>query len=128
MKIDNISTRSSAIYPSPKKNQNDFSEYLAESVGSKKKTSKPISAAVDMDTIRKKGFLKYVVELRKEKMREEILRQRGLTEEDLAAMSPEQRAEIEQMINEEIQKRLAAESELNNQDKDSSRLFALLQA
>jgi hypothetical protein len=126
MKVDNISTSPSMSYLLPTNNKNDFAEYLAKSVESLKPAGKPTSSAVDMDAIKKKGILKYAVDIRKEKMREELLRQLGLTEEDLAAMSPERRAKIEEMINEEIQKRLAAESELNQKSKDSSLLFSFM--
>ncbi|EKD38265.1 MAG: hypothetical protein ACD_75C00797G0004 [uncultured bacterium] len=126
MKIDNISTGSSMTYPAVKKNKDHFSDHLAKSVSAKKLTEKATQNTVDMDAIRKKGLLTYIEERRKEKIREEILKQRGLTEEDLAAMSPEQRAKIEQSIDDEIQKRLAAESELKKNDKDSNPFLTLL--
>ena len=126
MKIDNISTGSSMTYPAVKKNKDHFSDHLAQSVRSKKLTEKATQNTVDMDAIKKKGFLKYIEDQREEKMREKILKQRGLTEEDLAAMSPEQRAKIEQSINDEIQKRLAAESELQKKDKELPPFLTLL--
>lgn len=126
MKIDNISTGSSMTYPAVKKNNDIFSDHLAQSVRSKKLTGKATQNTVDMDAIRKKGFLKYIEDQRKEKMREEILKRRGLTEEDLAAMSPEQRAKIEQSINDEIQRRLAAESELQKKDEELPPFLTLL--
>ncbi|MFH2124343.1 MAG: hypothetical protein ABIJ50_12780 [Pseudomonadota bacterium] len=126
MKIDNISANSSMAYSSPAKNKSNFSEYFTQSMGSKKQSGKSASNSVDMVALKKKGLVKYAIENRKEKMREELLKQRGLTEEDLAALPPEQRAKIEQLISEEIQKRLAAESELSKKNNDSSLLFAFL--
>lgn len=126
MKIDNVSTGSSMTYPAAKNNKANFSDHLAKSVSSKKLLDKATQNTVDMDAIRKKGLLKYIEERRKEKMREEILRQRGLTEEDLAAMPPELRTKIEQSIDDEIQKRLAAEAGLQNNDKDANPFLALL--
>jgi hypothetical protein len=126
MKIDNISASSSMAYSSPAKNKGNFSEYFTQSIGSKKQSGKLTSNSVDMDALRKKGLVKYAMENRKEKMREELLKQRGLTEEDLAALPPDERAKIEQLISEEIQKRLAAESELSKKNSDSSLLFSFL--
>lgn len=121
MKIDNIpASYPHPTYTSAKATSANFPDYLAENAGSKKKNDTSDSYKADMDAIRKKGFLKYVEELREEKMREKILRQRGLTEEDLANMTTEQRAKIEEIIADEIRKRLAAESELNRKDKNAN--------
>ncbi|SDE36316.1 hypothetical protein [Rhodospira trueperi] len=76
--------------------------------------------AAEVAAIKEKGFRTYVEELEKEKiekMREELLRTMGLTEEDLEEMTPEARAAIEKRIESEIQKRLAAASLVNDQDK-----------
>ncbi|MBI9090456.1 MAG: hypothetical protein JEZ12_14670 [Desulfobacterium sp.] len=65
------------------------------------------------DTVKGKGYVGYFKELqakRMEELRKEILDSMGLTEEDLAKMSPEQRAAVEKIVSEEIQKRLAAEA------------------
>lgn len=63
--------------------------------------------------IKEIGFSKWAEELRAKKieeMREEILAAMGLTEDQLADMSPEARAEIEKTIQETINERLAAGS------------------
>jgi len=79
------------------------------------------AASETMAAIREKGFSAYVEDLEKEKlekMREELLRTLGLTEEDLAEMDPEARNALEARISNEIQKRLAAASLLNAEGKD----------
>jgi len=70
----------------------------------------------DISMIKEKGLVSYIMELHEKKIREEILASMGLTEEDLAKMPPEQRAAIEKIIAEETQKRLAAESILQDGD------------
>ncbi len=77
--------------------------------------------AEDIAEIKEKGFVAWYKDLQKEKMeelRQEILGEMGLTEEDLAAMPPEQRADVEKQISEEIQKRMAAMAELNRNEDD----------
>ncbi len=69
--------------------------------------------------IRDKGFAAYADEVRIEKleeMRQKILAAMGLNEESLAELSAEQRAIIERAVNREIQKRLAAERALDDDD------------
>lgn len=126
MKIGNISTSSSIAYPARQSTTTKFSDYLAESVGTKKQTETSNPYKADLEAIWKKGFLKYTEELREEKMREKILKQRGLTEDDLAVMSPEQRAKVEQIIADEIQKRLAAESELDGKKQERHQRLIIL--
>lgn len=72
--------------------------------------------AADMTIIKEKGLVAYIMELHAKRLREEVLESMGLTEEDLAKMSPEQRAAVEKIIAEEIQKRMAAESILQKGD------------
>ncbi len=83
-------------------------------IGSEKQSDGEYSD--DLAAIKEKGLVSYIMELHENKIREEILASMGLTEEDLAKMSPEQRAAIEKLIAEEIQKRLAAESLLQDDD------------
>ncbi len=70
-----------------------------------------------MEEILEKGLLKYAEEKRIEELREKILKILGVSAEDLAKMTPEERAELEQRVTEEIQKRLAAESELERKNE-----------
>jgi len=63
-----------------------------------------------MSSIKKNGLVAYIMERHEKRIREEILASMGLTEEDLAKMSPEKRAIIEKTIAAEIQKRMAAEA------------------
>jgi pyrroline-5-carboxylate reductase len=89
-----------------------------------KQAAKDKALKDEIATIKEKGFATYVKELEEEKikkMREEILSRMGLSEEQLAAMPPEQRSTIEKMIAEEIQERLAVNSAVNDgkSDKDS---------
>ncbi|RED52332.1 hypothetical protein [Aestuariispira insulae] len=71
--------------------------------------------------IKEVGFRTYVEELNKEKLeelREKILQSMGLSEEDLAGMSANQRAAIEKMISEEMQRQMAANSLANKGDDE----------
>ena len=67
----------------------------------------------DLAYIKEHGFRAFVEELEERKlaeMRAEILQKMGLTEEQLQQMGPEQRAAIEKIVAEEIQRRLAAQN------------------
>ncbi|MCD6073496.1 MAG: hypothetical protein K0Q70_379 [Rhodospirillales bacterium] len=73
--------------------------------------------------IHEKGFRTYAKEVNDEKLaelRKKILEQMGLSEEDLAKMSAEQRTMIEKMIAEEIRERLAAQAEMKAKGKDGT--------
>lgn len=87
------------------------------------------------------GFASYAKKIQEQKieeMRKKILSAMGLSEDDLAKMSADQRNTIEKMINDEIRKRLAAETALkhrdnaangdNSQGNDQTALTAELQA
>jgi hypothetical protein len=72
-----------------------------------------------LNEVRDMGFSAYAEKIRVEKlaeMREEILKAMGLNEESLAELSADQRAIIERAVNQEIQKRLAAERTLEQDD------------
>ena len=92
---------------------------LIPQTGQKAKSSpdeSPTPFEEDMAIIREKGFRGYVEDLHKKKMeelREKILCAMGLDEEALENMPAEQRAKIEQMVSDEIQKRMAAESSMD---------------
>ena len=63
--------------------------------------------------LKEKGFTGFFEALEEEKikeLREKILREMGLTEEKLAELQPEQRAAVERMIADEIQRRMAVGS------------------
>ncbi|HEC14132.1 MAG TPA: hypothetical protein ENI72_00095 [Rhodospirillales bacterium] len=77
----------------------------------------------DIDFIREHGVRAYAEEIqqrKKEELREKLLKKMGLTEEDLANMSSDQRMVIEEMIAREIRQRLAAESLDNQGSEDGS--------
>lgn len=70
----------------------------------------------DVEFVREHGILAFVEqnhERKLEELRDEILRNMGLTEQALAGLSGEQRGLIEKMITQEIQERLAAEAAMN---------------
>jgi len=72
-----------------------------------------------IDELREKGFMSYLKEVearKKEELREKILQAMGLSEEDLAKMSPENRGQIEDMIAEEIRQRMMSQSIMNAGD------------
>lgn len=74
------------------------------------------SEKTTLDEIREKGFQAYVDEIKerkKEELREKILRSMGLSEEQLAEMAPEQRKQIEDVIAEEIRRRMATQAAMN---------------
>ena len=81
--------------------------------------------AADLDIIKKKGLVAYIMELHAKKLREEVLESLGLTEEDLGKMPPEQREAVEKAIAEEIQKRMAAESFLQKGDDQMAGKYRL---
>lgn len=69
------------------------------------------------DEIREKGFAAYVKEIRAkqmEELREKILEAMGLSEDELADMPAEQRNQIEEMIAEEIRRRMMASNTVNS--------------
>ncbi len=73
--------------------------------------------------IHKKGFQAYAKEVNDEKlaeMRKKILDSMGISEEDLAKMSSDQRNMIEKMIAEEIREQLAAQQEMKAKGKDGA--------
>jgi len=79
----------------------------------------------DLATIREKGFVGFFLDLQAKKLeelREKMLNSMGITEEDLSKMPPEQRSAIEDIISEEIKKRLAAGEIMENGD-DSDKCF-----
>ncbi len=70
----------------------------------------------DLEFIREYGLRAYAEEVHKQKieeLREKLLQALGLSEEALADMPADQRIAIEDMISQEIQKRLAANSLTN---------------
>lgn len=85
------------------------------------------SAAADDDSdpmarIRDIGFAAYVKEIQEKKieeMRKQILSRMGLDEEKLAAMPADARSKIEQAVNDEIKRRLMAQSAVNDQNGQS---------
>lgn len=86
-----------------------------------------------LNEIMKVGFGTYTRQIQEEKMEEmraKILQSMGLTEEDLENMPPEQRQQIEKMVAQEIQERLAAEKalEANGGDQASANIDAQVRA
>ncbi|GEO82882.1 hypothetical protein [Pararhodospirillum oryzae] len=92
-------------------------------VAAQRKQASNDAFAAEFDVIKSKGFQAYVKDLEAEKikeLREKLLSQMGLSEEDLANMSPEQRSAIEDTIAQEIQRRLATNSMANQGDSDET--------
>lgn len=120
MKIDNVA---SILLPhrtdkpvAADAGSGSFAEMMAASVESKD-TDELAAPQTDLDFIREHGFAAYaekVEEQKKEELREKILSRMGLTEEDLEEMPAEQRADIEKLIAEEIQRRMQANAALEN--------------
>ncbi|MEK9673696.1 MAG: hypothetical protein VW268_14535 [Rhodospirillaceae bacterium] len=79
----------------------------------------PDKKNADFELIRERGFRAYAEEVEKEKMsqlREKILHRMGLSEADLERMPTEQRDQIERLIAQEIQRRMQANAEADNDD------------
>ncbi|HCS71832.1 MAG TPA: hypothetical protein DIW51_17875 [Rhodospirillaceae bacterium] len=119
MKIDNIA---SILLPqrtdkpaADDAGSGSFAEMMAASVAPQSEdTGLP---KTDLDIVREKGFTAYakeVEERKREELREKILNRMGLSEEDLEKMPAEQRAAIEDLIAQEIQRRMQASAELEN--------------
>lgn len=88
-----------------------------------------------LERIREIGMSAYAQEIKAEKieamkreLREQILSEMGLSEDKLAKMPPKRRAEIEAMIEAEIQKRLAAINALQNEENDDRDKKGILSA
>lgn len=82
----------------------------------------PEEPKTTFERIAEVGFSTFVTELeaeKREKLREKILREMGLSAEDLAKMSPEQRDAIEKLVAEEMKRRMAAASLMNNNEADN---------
>ncbi len=100
-----------------------FAAHLAQQMGETPLDNDPMDDRLsdDVNTLKKEGFTGFFKKIQEEKMkelREKILEEMGLTEEDLAKMPPEQRATIEKMIAKEISMRMSAESALED-DKET---------
>ncbi|MEQ9556189.1 MAG: hypothetical protein RIG67_10470 [Rhodospirillales bacterium] len=120
MKIDNVA---SILFPqktdkpsAADAGSGSFAEMMSASVApqSGNETGLP---KTDLDIVREKGFTAYakeVEERKREELREKILNRMGLSEEDLEKMPAEQRADIEDLIAQEIQRRMQANAELEN--------------
>lgn len=77
------------------------------------KGSTPLEAASDLDKVRDKGLVAFAKEAKKdaweEKLKQwkaEAMKNAGLTEESLAAMSPDQRTAALQQIDEAVKSRI----------------------
>jgi hypothetical protein len=113
---------SSTQLENPKNSFASLLEKQMETAGKETEEARPNRFADDLAEIKEKGFTAYVRDLEREKIdeiRKEILARMGLTEEDLAKLSPEQRAMIEDIIAQEIKIRLGASSLEKNDDSDS---------
>ncbi len=120
MKIDNVAN---ILFPqntnkptAADAGSGSFAEMMAASVAPQggDETGLP---KTDLDIVREKGFTAYakeVEERKREELREKILNRMGLSEEDLEKMPAEQRAAIEDLIAQEIQRRMQASAELEN--------------
>jgi len=106
-----------------------FADAVTQAVAQSEKTE-PVSSGKAkpeeptlIERIREKGFVAFVDDLQEEKLKElrkKILESMGYSQEDLSAMSPEQRAQVEKIVDNEIIKRMAASAALKTQGKDQS--------
>jgi hypothetical protein len=111
--------------PKVENSKNVFASLLDKQMEAAEKETedeRPNRFADDLAEIKEKGFSAYVRDLEREKIeeiRKEIMARMGLTEEDLAKLSPEQRAMIEDIIAQEIKIRLGASSLEKNDYSES---------
>lgn len=120
MKIDNVAN---ILFPqntdkptAADAGSGSFAEMMAASVAPQSSDESGLPKT-DLDIVREKGFTAYakeVEERKREELREKILNRMGLSEEDLEKMPAEQRAAIEDLIAQEIQRRMQASAELEN--------------
>ncbi|WP_022665187.1 hypothetical protein [Desulfospira joergensenii] len=104
-----------------------FAACLSEQMGEASSQAGPGNSSEDtltdhVNTLKEEGFIGFFKKIQEEKMeelREKILKEMGLTEEDLAKMPPEQRAAIEKIIAKEISKRMSAQSAME-EDKETN--------
>jgi len=105
-----------------------FSDALAQAVAQMEQAKAASAAGVEeeqeepslIERINDKGFVAFAEELQQEKikeLREQILKAMGYSQEDLEAMSPEQRAEIEKIVDNEIMKRMMANAALKEENQ-----------
>ena len=90
------------------------------------KSSEKSSRSSAVEEIRKKGFFKYIEDLEKrkiEELRQKILTAMGLSETDLANMSPDQRQVLEGIISRDIQKRMMLASNMKDNDDQQGGAF-----
>ncbi|WP_413205597.1 hypothetical protein [Rhodospirillum sp. A1_3_36] len=88
-------------------------------LAAQRSAAKEAARKADIATIKEKGFSTYVAELQEQKrqeMRDKILEAMGLDEDALEKMSPEERKAIETLISQEIQRRMTANSVINEQN------------
>lgn len=135
MFVDSHNPFASAIAPAASpakedaKTQSSFGDVFAQAVAATQDTGKDASAgqgadeeATLIERIREKGFSAFVQDLKEEKLEElrrKILESMGFSEEDLQNMSPEQRAQVEQIVANEIVKRMLAHAALNGEARGS---------
>jgi len=102
------------------RNQGSFQSALDSALSTKTGSSelaKPMTAeerarkAEEDAAAARKDFLDYMKKTPMQRMREAILKEMGLTEEDLKAMDPEKRDEVEAAIAEKIKERLRAQAQ-----------------
>jgi hypothetical protein len=88
--------------------ENQSENYSGKGFLNESKTSTSMEDLIEK--FREKGFkglFKAIEEEKIKKLREEILSEMGFTEEELSELCPEQRAKIEKLVSEEIQRRMA---------------------
>lgn len=74
----------------------------------------------------KAEFLEYMEKTTAERLRDQILREKGLTEEDLAAMPPEKRAALEEEIAQRIKDSLTQSAEQEIEQQIEARVSAIV--
>jgi len=119
-KDEALPTPAEKVTPAPATPTPDTNGTLQAASSTSPGPDKDGGEASAIDRIRAVGFRAYAEEVKKEKMEElrrDILREMGLSEEDLAKMPPEQRDAIEKMIAQEIARRLAALNEADDKPK-----------
>ncbi|MCP4005299.1 MAG: hypothetical protein GY725_13995 [bacterium] len=77
----------------------------------------PADSSNPISEILEKGLLSYIREQQLARLREEVLREMGISEADLAEMAPKERAKVEAEIQERMAEKLRERAEAEAEEK-----------
>ena len=119
---DTTSSMASVFFAGASKGASGRAGEVSQANGKPQEKQEETEAARNLRLIREKGFRVFIEEMQERKLkelREKILQSMGLSEEDLSAMSAEQRAAIERAVSEKIRERMAAQAAVEGESNDT---------